>query len=310
MLNYKHPAYLNPNRVGLKGVKGINLIITMLLKVLLTIAEIIGGLLSGSLSLVSDALHNLSDVLAIVISWFAVKMARKNNDEKNTFGYRRATIIAAVINSTVLIIMSIILFREAYFKFIEPEKINAQIVITVALIGIIINAVGIYLLNKGSEEDLNMKSVYLHFLSDAMSSGVIVAGGVLIYYFNIYWIDPLLTILIGLYIIKESCEILKQAINILMQGTPKGIDINEIADMLEKMDFVKNVHHVHIWALDEETIFFEAHINLTNDILISEIPEVCENLEHKLEENFGVTHLTIQYEYNCCDTVGRVINKG
>lgn len=310
MPNHRHSGYLHSNRVELKGVKGINLMITMLLKGLLTIAEIVGGLLSGSLSLVSDALHNLSDVLAIVISWFAVKMALKNNDEKNTFGYRRATIIAAVINSTVLIIMSIILFREAYFKFIEPEKINAQIVITVALIGIIINAVGIYLLNRGSKEDLNMKSVYLHFLSDAMSSGVIVGGGILIYYFNLYWIDPLLTILIGLYIIKESCEILKQAINILMQGTPKGVDINEIADMLEKMNFIKNVHHVHIWALDEETIFFEAHINLTNNIPISEVPEVCENLEHELRENFGVTHITIQYEYNCCEDVGRVIKKG
>jgi len=310
MPNHRHPGYLHSNRVELKGVKGINLMITMLLKGLLTIAEIVGGLLSGSLSLVSDALHNLSDVLAIVISWFAVKMALKNNDEKNTFGYRRATIVAAVINSTVLIIMSIILFREAYFKFIEPEKINAQIVITVALIGIIINAVGIYLLNRGSKEDLNMKSVYLHFLSDAMSSGVIVGGGILIYYFNLYWIDPLLTILIGLYIIKESCEILKQAINILMQGTPKGVDINEIADMLEKMNFIKNVHHVHIWALDEETIFFEAHINLTNNIPISEVPEVCENLEHELRENFGVTHITIQYEYNCCEDVGRVIKKG
>lgn len=310
MTIYKHPKYLHSNRVGLKGVKGTNLFITMLLKILITIAEIIGGLFSGSLSLVSDALHNLSDVLAIVISWFAVKMARKNNDEKNTFGYRRSTIIAAVINSTVLIIISIFLFREAYLKFIEPEKINAQIVIVVALISMIINAVGVYLLQKGSEKDLNMKSVYLHFLSDALSSAVIVAGGVLIYYLNLYWIDPLLTILIGLYIIKESCEILKQAINILMQGTPKGIDINEIADMLEKMDFVKNVHHVHIWALDEETIFFEAHINLNNDILISDIPEVCENLEHELQENFGVTHITIQYEYNCCENAERVIKKG
>ncbi|MHC1719909.1 MAG: cation diffusion facilitator family transporter [Clostridiaceae bacterium] len=310
MPKYIHPEHPHEIKLGLSGVKGINLFITLILKMLITIAEVIGGLYSGSLSLVSDALHNFSDVLAIVISWFAVRMAQKNNDEKNTFGYRRSTIIAAVINSTVLIIISIFLFREAYYKFIEPEKINAQTVIVIASIGIIVNAFGVYLLHKGSGEDLNMKSVYLHFISDAMSSAGIVAGGILIYYFNHYWIDPLLTIFIGLYILKESYEILKQAINILMQGTPKGIDINEVADMLEKMDFVKNVHHVHIWALDEETIFFEAHINLTNDILISETPEACKNLEHELKENFGVTHITIQYEYNCCEDVGRVINKG
>jgi len=310
MPRYTLQEHSHKIKLGLSGVKGINLFITMILKMLITIAEVIGGLFSGSLSLVSDALHNFSDVLAIVISWFAVRMAQKNNDEKNTFGYRRSTIIAAVINSTILIIISIFLFREAYNKFIEPEKINAQIVIVVASIGIIVNAFGVYLLHKGSGKDLNMKSVYLHFMSDAMSSAGIVAGGVLIYYFNLYWVDPLLTIFIGLYILKESYEILKQAINILMQGTPKGIDINEIADILEKLDFVKNVHHVHVWALDEETIFFEAHINLINDILISEIPEVSENMEHELKEKFGVTHITIQYEYNCCEDVGRVINKG
>ena len=294
---------------GLDGVKGKNLLITMVLKMMLTIAEGLGGWVSGSLSLLSDALHNLNDVLSIVISWFAVKMAEKEHDKKNTFGYRRATIIAAVINATLLIIMSLFLFREAYFKFIQPEKINALLVIVIAAIGVVLNAVAVYLLHKSSGDDLNMRAVYLHFLSDALSSVGVMVGGVVIYYFDAYWIDPLLTVLIGIYILKESYEILKESANILMQGTPKTVDIDEIAEELEKLDAIKDIHHVHIWALDEHTLFFEAHVNLQNDILVSELSDVYEKLEQVLKVRFGVTHLTIQFEYNCCEDAGRVLDK-
>ena len=281
----------------------------MVLKIVLTIAEVLGGWFSGSLSLLSDALHNLNDALSIVISWFAVKMAAKEHDKKNTFGYRRATIIAAVINATLLIIMSLFLFREAYFKFIQPEKINALLVIVIAAIGIVLNAVAVYLLHKSSGDDLNMRAVYLHFLSDALSSVGVMVGGIVIYYFDAYWIDPALTVLIGLYILKESYEILKESANILMQGTPKTVDIDEIAEELEKMDAIKNIHHVHIWALDEHTLFFEAHVNLQNDIWVSELSAIYEKLEQVLKGHFGVTHLTIQFEYNCCEDVGRVLDK-
>jgi cobalt-zinc-cadmium efflux system protein len=294
---------------GLDGVKGKNLLITMVLKMILTIAEGLGGWVSGSLSLLSDALHNLNDVLSIVISWFAVKMAEKEHDKKNTFGYRRATIIAAVINATLLIIMSLFLFREAYFKFIQPEKINALLVIVIAAIGIVLNAVAVYLLHKSSGDDLNMRAVYLHFLSDALSSVGVMVGGIVIYYFDAYWIDPSLTVAIGLYILKESYEILKESTNILMQGTPKTVDIDEIAEELEKLDAIKNIHHVHIWALDEHTLFFEAHVNLQNDILVSELSAIYEKLEQVLKGHFGVTHLTIQFEYNCCEDAGRVLDK-
>lgn len=300
-------AHSHPD--GLDGAKGKNLIITMVLKIALTIAEVLGGWLSGSLSLLSDALHNLSDVLSIVISWFAVKMAAKEHDKKNTFGYRRATIIAAVINATLLIIMSLFLFREAYFKLIQPEKINALLVIVIAAIGIVLNAVAVYLLHKNSGDDLNMRAVYLHFLSDALSSVGVMVGGIVIYYFEAYWIDPALTVLIGLYILKESYEILKESANILMQGTPKTVDVDEIAEELERLDAIKNIHHVHIWALDEHTLFFEAHVNLQNDILVSELSDIYKKLELILKGRFGVTHMTIQFEYNCCEDAGRIIGK-
>ena len=165
------------------------------------------------------------------------------------------------------------------------------------------------LLHKSSEADLNMRAVYLHFLSDALSSVGVMVGGIVIYYFDAYWIDPALTVLIGLYILKESYEILKESANILMQGTPKTVDIDEIAEELEKMDAIKNIHHVHIWALDEHTLFFEAHVNLQNDIWVSELSAIYEKLEQVLKGHFGVTHLTIQFEYNCCEDVGRVLDK-
>ena len=165
------------------------------------------------------------------------------------------------------------------------------------------------LLHKSSGDDLNMRAVYLHFLSDALSSVGVMVGGIVIYYFDAYWIDPALTVLIGLYILKESYEILKESANILMQGTPKTVDIDEIAEELEKMDAIKNIYHVHIWALDEHTLFFEAHVNLQNDILVSELSDVYAKLEQLLKGRFGVTHLTIQFEYNCCEDAGRVLDK-
>jgi cobalt-zinc-cadmium efflux system protein len=183
------------------------------------------------------------------------------------------------------------------------------LVIVIAAIGIILNAVAVYLLHKSSGDDLNMRAVYLHFLSDALSSVGVMVGGVVIYYFEAYWIDPALTVLIGLYILKESYEILKESANILMQGTPKTVDIDEMAEELEKLDAIKNIHHVHIWALDEHTLFFEAHVNLQNDILVSELADIYKKVEQILKGRFGVTHLTIQFEYNCCEDMGRVLDK-
>ncbi|MCJ7691514.1 MAG: cation diffusion facilitator family transporter, partial [Clostridiaceae bacterium] len=252
--------------------------------------------------------HNLSDALSIVVSYFAIKMSQKGNDENKTFGYKRATILAALINSTALIAISIFLFKEAYFKFLTPHAINGAIVAWVALIGLAANALGAYLLHSGSKGDINMKSAYLHLLSDALSSIGVIVGGIVIYYFNIFWVDPLLTVLIGLYVLKESYEILKQAINILMQGTPENINIDEIVEELKEIEDIENVHHIHVWALNENTIFFEAHVNLKNDILIGETTVIYEKIEHELKEHFGISHITIQLEFNRCEDCG-IINK-
>ena len=289
--------------VDITGIKGLNLFIVVLLNFLITIVQVIGGLYAGSLSLISDALHNFSDGIAIAISYFAIKIASKGNDEKRTFGYKRATILAAFINSAILIIISIFLFKEAYIKFINPQPINGGVVIWVALVGLIANMIGVMLLQKGSKGDMNIRSSYLHLLSDALSSVVVVIGGIVIYYFKLYWIDPILTIAIGLYVLKESFGIIKQAFNILMQGVPENIDIKRITDDLSKIEDIENIHHVHIWSLDEHNISFEAHINI-KDMMVSETRSVLEKIEHVLKEHHQINHMTIQFEYKCCEDVG------
>ncbi|GAV24586.1 Cation diffusion facilitator family transporter [Carboxydothermus islandicus] len=277
-----------------------NLFLTIILNFLITVTEILGGIYANSLSLLSDALHNFSDGLALIVSYFALKIAQKGSDEKRTFGYKRSTILAAVVNSSVLIILSGLLLREAYKKFLNPEPIAGKVMIFVALIGLVANTLGMALLNRGAEKDLNIKSAYLHLFSDALASVAVIFGGIIIYYYNIYWVDPALTVIVGIYVLKESFDILKKATNILMQGVPEGIDVMAIVQKLKGIKEIQDVHHVHLWSLNENNLFFEAHVNLREDLLLSQTNSVYERIKHVLNEHFGINHLTIQFEYNCC----------
>ena len=280
-------------------VTGIKLFFVIILNFLITAAQIIGGLVSGSLSLISDALHNFSDGISMLISYLAIKVARKEKDLNRTFGYKRATILAALLNSSVLIVLSIYLFKEAYDRFINPQVIDGGLVIWVALIGLAANFVGMLLLRKNAKGDMNLKSSYLHLLSDTLSSVGVIIGGILISFLKIYWVDPLLTVLIALYVLVESYQIVKKAVQILMQGVPKNIDVDEITKELETIDFVENVHHVHVWSLDENNINFEAHVTI-GDMPVSETYKVNREVERILEQ-FGINHITIQFECECCN---------
>ncbi|MCL6591847.1 MAG: cation diffusion facilitator family transporter [Firmicutes bacterium] len=274
----------------------------MLLNFTITLAEVIGGIFANSLSLLSDALHNFSDGLAIIISYLAIKISSRANDEKRTFGYRRASIMAAIINASVLIGISVFLFKEAYQKIIHPHSINGGVVIWVALVGLVANTLSVFLLQKGLKENLNIKSAYFHLLSDALSSAGVVIGGIAIYYWRLYWIDPLLTIAISIYVLKESYGILTQAINILMQGAPSNINLDEIIAAIKKVAGVEQVHHVHLWSLDEQNINFEAHIDV-KDMLVSKAEIICGQIAEALKEH-GITHTTLQCECSGCKNVG------
>jgi cobalt-zinc-cadmium efflux system protein len=288
------------------GISGVRLMAVMLLNFIITAAEIAGGVVSGSLSLVSDALHNLSDAISVIISYYALRISARKNDVKRTFGYRRASIMAALVNSSVLVGISVFLFKEAYDKFVHPQAVNGSLVIWVALISLVANFASMLMLKKGSHGNMNIKSTYVHLLSDTLSSLGVIVAGILIWLFKVYWVDPLLTVIISAYILVECAGIMRKAVNILMQGTPEGIEIDEVVADLKASGDVENIHHVHIWCLDENNIHFEAHVYV-KDMLVSKSQELSGKMEHMLNEKFGISHVTLQFEYDCCGDSG-VIN--
>jgi cobalt-zinc-cadmium efflux system protein len=271
------------------------------------VAEIIGGIISGSLALISDALHNLSDAVSVIISYIAIKLKSKDNSPRHTFGFKRAEILAAVINSSVLVAISVYLIYQAVLRFQHPEPIKGALMTIVASIGLGANVAGTLLLKRDAKSSMNIRSSYFHLLSDAVSSVAVIAGGMAIILWNIYWIDPILTILISIYITRESFKILFEAMHVLMEGAPPDISINEIQTAVEELDEVENIHHVHIWMVGENDVHLEAHIDVL-DMMISKSNKIGDEIENLLKNKFGINHVTLQFECEQCKDVGLVVN--
>jgi len=287
---------------GSHDLKGRNLLISIVLNVVITLSQIIGGIISGSLALLSDALHNLSDVLSLLISYIANLLTRKEASARKTFGYKRAEIIAAFVNSATLIIVAIFLIKEAIERFFNPEEIGTGIVITLSILGILANGFSVLLLRPDSDRNMNLRSAYLHLLTDMMASVAVLIGGILMYYFNWYWIDPLLTILIALYLIFMGYDLLKDSTRVLMLFTPNTIEVQNIVQAICRLEQVKNVHHVHIWQLNEEEVHMEAHIDFNEDIRLSEFDKILDEIEELVYHEFRINHVNIQPEFNKCDS--------
>ncbi|MCL5772070.1 MAG: cation diffusion facilitator family transporter [Actinobacteria bacterium] len=297
--NHDDSYFHNGHSHDISNLSGKKIFWVTILNAVITIAEIFGGIISGSLALVSDSMHNLSDTISIALSYFANKIAQKPKNAKKTYGYKRAEILAAFFNSTVLFAISLFLIYEAYKRFKSPEIIDGSLMIIIAAIGLVANLISVYLLEKGSHSNLNIKSSYLHLLSDTISSVGVIIGGIVIKLWKITWIDPVITILISLYILKETWRILVKAIDILMQSSAP-IDYDKIKKEIEKIDKVKNIHHVHSWMVNENTINFEAHIDL-EDMKLSEAEKIYEKIEHILKTRYGISHVTIQAEFDKCE---------
>lgn len=278
-----------------------NLRISVVLNLAIAVAEVVGGLLANSLSLLSDALHNLGDGLALLFAYIANRVSRRDATDKKTFGYKRIEILSAFINSMVLIAISVYLFVEAIKRFYNPATIDSTIMLIVASIGLAANVISVLILHKDSAHNLNIKAAYLHLIGDTLSSVVVIIGGVLIYYYDLYWIDPAVTILIGIYILKEAIAIVKETLNILMQSTPEGIDLRDVKDEVEKLPGINNIHHVHTWALNENQFHFEAHVDLEKDMAVSESTLMQQEIEKLLYDKFDFAHVTLQFEYDTCD---------
>ena len=286
--------------------KESRLIISAGLNFATTVAQVIGGILSGSLSLISDALHNLSDTVALVISFFAVRLAKRKNTEAQTFGYKRAEILAALFNACALVVVSIFLFKEAIARFTHPHPINSVLMLSIASIGLIANIVSVFLLKTHAHEDLNVRAAYVHLFSDFLSSIAVIIGACAIFISKAYWIDPALTILIGIYVLREGYKIIGESTCILMQYVPKGINLKEIQARIESIDGVRNIHHAHLWVVTERDIHFEAHINVSRDMPVSETCLLVKQVEEALKEHFAITHVTLQIEFDSCKGVSLI----
>jgi cobalt-zinc-cadmium efflux system protein len=278
-------------------VKGNNLILSILLNLLITIAQVIGGIISGSLALISDALHNFSDVLSLVFSLVAHKLSRRKASLNNTFGYKRAELIAAFINAITLIIVAFFLIYEASSRLFHPEPIKSGLVIWLALLGIVVNGSSVLLLKKDSEHNLNMKSAYLHLLTDMMASVAVLVGGLLMKFYGWFWVDSIMTLLIASYLIYVSYDLIKSATKMLMLFTPDYINIKELVREVHKIKGVNKLHHIHIWHLNDEELHLEAHLDCSEDIKMSEFNILLEKIETVLYNEFKINHINIQPEF-------------
>jgi cobalt-zinc-cadmium efflux system protein len=277
-----------------------NLIVSAFLNLGITVTEIAGGLISNSLALLSDALHNLGDTSAVIIAYFANRISKKDYSDKKTFGYKRIEILAALLNAVVLLVIIVYLFIEAFHRLQHPKPIKGLIMFAIALTGFAGNLVSVMLLKKDSVKNINVRAAYLHLLGDTISSVLVILSAVFIYFFRIFWIDPLVTIILGLYLLKETWEILRQTVGILMQETPQGLDLAAIKKELESLPEIDNIHHVHAWNLTDREIHFECHVDLKDDINVSETGFINDKIRTLLSTRFGIAHVTVQHEYNCC----------
>ncbi len=277
---------------------GKKLIISIILNIIITVAQVIGGIISGSLALISDAVHNLSDVISLIISYIAnILTTKKKQTLHQTFGFKRAEIIAAFINSATLIVIAFFLAFEAFKRFKHPQEIESNLVIYLALLGILANGFSVLLLRKDADHNLNMKSAYLHLMTDMLTSVAVLIGGLVMKFYQVYWIDALLTILISIYLLYMSWNIFIDSLKILMLFAPNHINIKDIQSKVLAIDEIKNIHHVHIWQLNDTDIHFEAHLEFNNDIKLSSFDKICNNVEKILLDDFHINHCNLQPEY-------------
>ncbi len=281
--------------------KGRNLFISILLNLLITIAQVFGGLISGSLSLLSDALHNFSDVLSLIVSYIAAILSKKKASTHKTFGYKRAEIIAAFVNAASLIIVAIVLIKEAVLRFMNPLQIQSDLVIWLSFLGIVANGLSVLLLKRDADSNMNMKSAYLHLFTDMLASVAVLIGGLLMKFYQFYWVDAFLTLVIAIYLIYMGFDLLKGSTRILMLFTPNTIDIHHIVKAITQINKVNNVHHVHIWQLNEDELHLEAHIDFDEDIKLSEFDIILKQIEEGILKKHGINHVNIQPEFGKCD---------
>ena len=263
------------------------------------IVEIAAGIFGNSLALLTDAAHNFTDVIALGLSWYAVKLATQPAHAGKTFGYHRAGILVALVNSTTLVLIALGIFYEAWKRFLSPPEVNSAILIGVGALAFFINLGTAWLVKSGSENDLNLRSTFLHLMGDVLSTLGAVIAGIIIAFTNWNWLDPFVSVLIGAFILWNAWGILRQSIHILLESTPESIDMDSMVKDLLKVDGVRGVHDLHVWSINESLQALSAHI-ITSDIYVSAGESIQRDLNEILAHKYNIRHATLQLECEGC----------
>ncbi|MEE8168391.1 MAG: cation diffusion facilitator family transporter [Candidatus Hydrothermarchaeales archaeon] len=280
-----------------KAEKELRLVI--ILTAFILVAEVFGGIISNSLALLSDAAHVFSDLFALSISWFALKLAAKPPSAARTFGYHRAEVFAAVINGSALVIISLFIFKEAYERILTPLPVKSAQMLAIAVIGLIVNLFVVFKLRKHAQTDLNIRSAFFHALGDAIASIGVIIGAVIIMLTGYYAADSIISIFIGVIILAGSFRILKDSTHILLEGTPPHIDMNKVSEAIASIVGVKGVHDLHVWSICSHINAASAHI-IVEDVRMKDIDEMSKEIKNKMS-SFDISHTTFQFECETCE---------
>ncbi|WP_020403875.1 cation diffusion facilitator family transporter [Gracilimonas tropica] len=273
--------------------------VSVFLNLVITLAQVVGGIVANSLSLLSDAVHNFNDSMSLVTTLVTKKIAKKGATSSKTFGYKRAEIIGAFANLVTLVIVALFLIKEGIERFITPQPIDGFTMFWVAMIGLTANFITAALLWKNARDDLNMRAAFIHIVSDTLSSVGVIIGGWLIIKYEWYIVDTILTLIIGSYILWHCYHMLRETIEILMEATPDNIDLDELAEAMQNVEKVREIHHIHVWRLDENSNLLESHVVIEKEDL-SQIEEIKRSLKTLLRERFNINHSTLEFETEPC----------
>jgi cobalt-zinc-cadmium efflux system protein len=278
---------------------GSRMALSLAITLIFVFVEVAAGFFSNSLALLTDAAHNFTDVLALALAWWALRLTTQPASHQKTYGYHRAGILAALVNSTTLVIIALGIFYEAYRRFTDPPEVQADVLIGVGLVAVLINVVTALLVRRGAESDLNIRAAFLHLMGDVLSTIGAVIAGVIIRFTDWNWLDPLVSVLIGFLILWSAWSILREAIDILMENTPTDIDIPEMIRDINSVDGVRGVHDLHVWSITRNMRTLSAHL-VTDNLRISEGVSIQRSVNEVLYHKYNVSHATLQLECGDC----------
>ena len=267
------------------------------------VVEILAGVFANSLALLTDAAHNLTDVLALALTWWALWITAKPANSGKTYGYHRAGILVALVNSTTLALIALGIFYQAWKRFVVPPEVQADILIGVGAAAVVVNLVTALLVRRGADHDLNLRSAFLHLMGDVLSTLGAVVAGIIIHFTGWNWLDALVSVLIGFLILWNAWGILRESLEILMESTPADIDIVALRDDMLAVAGVRGVHDLHVWSITHSLRTLSAHL-ITDDVQVSSGAKIQVAVGEMLARRFGITHATLQLECMDCAPVG------